>query len=206
MDPGLLLRLLHILSGFAYFAGALGRWVTFRQAGQAADVRRYGWWAVMAGAFGHTYGENHVMQMFVAGSKDANFEPQQRWDTSLTAPGAPGADQMRHLKSLIESRPMLQRVPDQSLIADNGERYDRVLASRGKSYAFAYTYTGRPFTMKLGAISGGQVKAQWYSPRDGKFVAAGTFANRGERRFDPPGETKPGNDWVLVLDDAGAGR
>jgi hypothetical protein len=39
MDPGLLLRLLHILSGFAYFAGALGRWVTFRQAGQAADVR-----------------------------------------------------------------------------------------------------------------------------------------------------------------------
>lgn len=170
---------------------------------QAADVRRYAWWGVMAGAFGHTYGENHVMQMFVAGSKDANFEPNQRWDTSLEAPGA---NQMRHARALIESRPMLERVPDQSLIADNGVRYDRVLASRGKSYAFAYTYTGRPFTMKLGAISGGQVKAQWYSPRDGSFTPAGTLANCGEQRFDPPGETGPGNDWVLVLDDASAGR
>ena len=173
---------------------------------QAADVRRYAWWGVMAGAFGHTYGENHVMQMFVAGSKDANFEPNQRWDTSLTAPGAPGADQMRHVRALIESRPMLERVPDQSLIADNGVRYDRVLASRGKSYAFAYTYTGRPFTLKLGAISGKQVKAQWYSPRDGKFTPVATFANRGVRRFDPPGEAGPGNDWVLVLDDADAAR
>ena len=170
---------------------------------QAADVRRYGWWAVMAGAFGHSYGENNVMQMFVTGSKDANFEPSMHWDKALEAPGA---NQMRHLKSLIESRPMLERVPDQGMIIDNGVRYDRVLASRGKGYAFAYTYTGRPFTMKLGAISGGQVKAQWYSPRDGQFTPAGTFANRGERRFDPPGEAKAGNDWVLVLDDAGNAR
>ncbi len=169
---------------------------------QAADVRRYAWWGVMAGAFGHTYGENHVMQMFVAGSKDANFEPNQRWDTSLAAPGAPGADQMHHLRTLIESRPMLERVPDQALIADNGVRYDRVLASRGKSYAFAYTYTGRPFTLKLGAIAGSRVKAQWYSPRDGKFTPAGEFANRGAQIFDPPGETAAGNDWVLVLDGA----
>jgi len=169
---------------------------------RAADVRRYAWWSVMAGAFGHTYGENHVMQMFVAGSKDANFEPNQRWDTSLAAPGAPGADQMHHLRTLIESRPMLERVPDQAMIADNGVRYDRVLASRGKSYAFAYTYTGRPFTLKLGAIAGSRVKAQWYSPRDGKFTPAGEFANRGAQIFDPPGEAAAGNDWVLVLDGA----
>jgi hypothetical protein len=97
---------------------------------------------------------------------------------------------------------MLERVPDQSLITDNGERYERVLASRGKAYAFAYTYTGRPFTMRLGAIAGKQVRAGWYSPRDGRTTPIGTFANTGTRRFDPPGETAPGNDWVLVLDDA----
>lgn len=170
---------------------------------QAADVRRYGWWAVMAGAFGHTYGENHVMQFFLTGADTANFEPNLHWDKALEAPGA---NQMRHLRTLIESRPMLERVPDPSLIADNGVRYDRVLASRGNSYAFAYTYTGRPFTVKLGRISGRQVRAAWYSPRDGEFTPAGTFPNRGERRFDPPGETAPGNDWVLVLDDAGAER
>jgi hypothetical protein len=166
---------------------------------QAADVRRYAWWAVMAGAFGHSYGENHVMQFFVQGSKDANFEPEKRWDAALQAPGA---TQMRHLRALVESRAMFERVPDQSLIVGNGTRYDRVAASRGRGYAFAYSYTGAPFTMKLGAIAGRQVTARWYSPRDGRFTPAGSFANKGERRFDPPGDTAPGNDWVLVLNGA----
>jgi hypothetical protein len=58
--------------------------------------------------------------------------------------------------------------------------------------------------MRLGAISGRQVKASWYSPRNGRLTPIGTFANSGERRFDPPGDTKPGHDWVLVLDDAAA--
>jgi hypothetical protein len=167
----------------------------------AADARRYAWWAVMAGALGHTYGENNVMQMFVTGHGDGAFEANQDWTTAIEAPGA---GQMRHLRALIEARPMLERVPDPSLIRDNGTRYDRVLASRGRAYAFAYTYTGRPFTMRLGAISGQRVKAAWYSPRDGRMVPAGSFANKGERRFDPPGETAAGNDWVLVLDDAAA--
>src|SRR3546814_7139653 len=158
----------------------------------------------MAGAFGHTDGENHVMQMYLPGADTANFEPILPWHQALTAPNAAGADQMRHLKALIESRPMLDRVPDPSLIVDNGPRYDRVLASRGKGYAFAYSYSGRPFTLRLGAISGRQVRAAWYSPRDGALTPIGTFANRGSRRFDPPGETAPGNDWTLVLDDAAA--
>lgn len=170
---------------------------------QAADARRYAWWAVMAGAFGHTYGENNVMQFFTPGAPTANFEADTNWDEALAAPGA---TQMRHLRDLIEARPMLERVPDQSLITDNGERYERVLASRGGDYALAYTYTGRPFTMRLGQIAGDRVIARWYSPRDGSSTAIGSFANAGERRFDPPGEQQPGNDWVLVLDDAGAER
>jgi hypothetical protein len=169
---------------------------------QAADVRRYAWWAVMAGAFGHTYGDNDIMQMFVPGHGNGAFEANQDWREAIEAPGA---NQMRYLRALIEARPMLERVPDAAMIRDNGLRYERVLASRGRSYAFAYTYTGRRFTMNLGLISGRRVKATWYSPRDGKVVAAGLFANRGERRFDPPGEAQAGNDWLLVLDDAKAG-
>jgi len=171
----------------------------------AADVRRYGWWAVMAGAFGHTYGENNVMQMYLPGADTANFEPTLPWYDALEAPGAAGAGQMHHLRALIEARPMLERVPDQSLIVDNGTRHDRILASRGTNYAFAYSYTGRPFTVRLGAIAGKRITATWYSPRDGSAVPAGSFDNRGSRRFDPPGDTAPGNDWTLVLDDAAAG-
>ncbi len=166
---------------------------------QAADARRYAWWAVMAGAFGHTYGENHIMQFFTPGADTANYDANTPWTQAMDSPGA---NQMQVLRRLIESRPMLERVPDQSLIADNGIRYDRVLASRGRSYAYAYTYTGRPFTMRLGKTSGVRVRAEWVSPRDGKITPAGIFANKGLHRFDPPGDTTPGNDWVLVLDAA----
>ncbi|MES2289234.1 MAG: glycoside hydrolase family 140 protein [Pseudomonadota bacterium] len=168
----------------------------------AADARRYAWWAVMAGAFGHTYGENSIMQFFLPGADTRNFEADIPWPDAMQAPRAPGADQMHYVRSLIEARPMLERVPDQDLIVDNGTRYDRVMASRGKAYAFAYSYTGAPFTMRLGKIAGKQLRASWYSPRDGKTTDAGRFANSGTRRFDPPGDTAPGNDWVLVLDDA----
>src|SRR3546814_13101191 len=94
---------------------------------------------------------------------------------------------------------MPDRVPDPSLIVDNGPRYDRVLASRGKGYAFAYSYTARPFTLRLGVVSGPKIRAAWYSPRDGAVTPIGTFDKRGARRFDPPGETATGNDWALVL-------
>src|SRR3546814_13567205 len=106
---------------------------------------------------------------------------------------------MRHLKRLMLSRPYFERVPDQSLILDNGVRYDRVLATRGRDYAMAYSYTGRPFRVRLGAIEGKRVRAAWYSPRTGETQAIGDFANRGERRLVPPGPPAPGHGRALLL-------
>ncbi|MCM8730530.1 glycoside hydrolase family 140 protein [Hephaestia sp. GCM10023244] len=165
----------------------------------AADARRYAWWGVFAGAMGHTYGENSVMQMFVPGRDKPSYGAALRWDEALDAPGA---TQMRHLKTLMLSRPYFERVPDQSLILDNGERYERVLATRGRDYMMAYSYTGRSFRVRLGAIEGQQLRAAWYSPQTGATQPIGTIANRGERRFVPPGTPAPGNDWVLLLDDS----
>ncbi len=166
---------------------------------QAADVRRYAWWSVLAGAFGHTYGENSVMQFFTRGGVANAYWPALSWQDSVNAPGA---QQMHHLKELMLSRPFLERVPDQSLILGNGTRYDRVAATRGASYAIAYSYTGKSFRVQMGKISGKQVRAEWFDPRTGQTQFIGTFANRGERLFTPPGTAAPGNDWALVLDDA----
>ena len=115
----------------------------------------------------------------------------------------PGAGQMHYLKSLMLSRPYFERRPDQSLVAgENGQKYDYVIATRGNGYAFFYTYTGREFDVAMGKISGGRARAWWYDPRNGDSRVIGIFENRGVRHFDPPGEQQPGNDWVLVLDDA----
>ena len=106
---------------------------------------------------------------------------------------------MVYLKQLILSRPYAERVPDDGLIAgQNGSRYERIVATRGIGYLMAYTYTGRPFEIRMGRISGKQVRASWYSPRDGKSVQIGTFPNEGVKSFTPPDKS----DWVLVIDNA----
>ncbi|WP_448537578.1 glycoside hydrolase family 140 protein [Sphingobium yanoikuyae] len=163
---------------------------------QAADVRRYAWWSVFAGAFGHSYGENSVMQFHVPGQKSA-YWAHIPWQDALHAAGA---EQMRHLKALMLSRPDEDRAPDQQLIVDNGERYERVAATRGAGYAMAYSYTGRPFRVRMGRIAGKRVRAAWFDPRTGTIQLIGHFANRGIRRFVPPGQPKAGNDWALLLD------
>jgi hypothetical protein len=164
----------------------------------AADARRYAYWSVFAGAAGHTYGNNAIMQFYRPGD-GPGYGAKEFWTVAIDDPGA---GQMGYLKNLMLSRPYFERKPDQSVIAGaNGTKYDYVIATRGASYLFAYSYSGKPFRIKLGAISGERVTANWFSPRDGSSQSIATFPNRGEREFTPPGDPQPGNDWVLVLDD-----
>lgn len=156
------------------------------------DVRRYAWWSVLAGGCGFTYGHNSVMQ-FYNGSGDGNFGVKQHWRDALQAPGAL---QMVHLKNLILSKPYYERIPDQSMIADQGERYDHIVASRGASYAFIYNYAGRSMQIHMGKIAGEEVKAVWFDPRNGQYIKPENIPNKGTITFNPP--TK--EDWVLVLE------
>jgi hypothetical protein len=69
------------------------------------------------------------------------------------------------------------------------------------TYAMVYAPVGRSFRVRMDAITGAQVRAWWYNPRNGQATEIGTFDNQGERDFTPP---DPGEmaDWVLVLDNA----
>jgi Protein of unknown function (DUF4038)/Putative collagen-binding domain of a collagenase len=164
----------------------------------AADVRRYGYWSVFAGAFGYTYGHNSVMQMYKFTDKEPAYGPKEQWITALNAQGA---TQMRYLKTLLLSRSYFDRVPDQTLIAGrDGEKYDRVLATKGEDFAMCYTYTGRNFKVQMGKIDGDHVKASWFDPRTGRTIPIGELENKGIHEFNPPGEAANGNDWVLILD------
>jgi hypothetical protein len=53
----------------------------------------------------------------------------------------------------------------------------------------------------MNKVSGNIVRARWYDPRTGTWVAIGEFANSGTREFKAP-STGEKNDWVLVLEDA----
>ncbi|SEJ30521.1 Putative collagen-binding domain of a collagenase [Dyadobacter koreensis] len=162
----------------------------------ADDVRRYAYWSVFAGGSGFTYGNSAVMQMLKPTDNKSSYGAKSYWYDEINAPGA---SQMIFLKNLMLSKSYFDRIPDQSLIADNGEKYNRIVATRGKDYVFAYTYNGRNFKVNLGTISGEKIKASWYNPRNGKNAEIGDFDNQGVKEFDPPGNLKNGNDWVLVL-------
>lgn len=165
---------------------------------KAEDVRRYAYWSVFAGGFGFTYGHSAVMQFYKPGDKNAAYGAKKYWNEAINDPGA---GQMQFLKKLMLSRPFLERVPDQSLIAgENGLKYERLIATRGNDYAMIYTYTGRNIPVQMGKIAGAKVKASWYKPADGTTIEIGEFENTGTHEFDPPGEPTNGNDWVLLLD------
>lgn len=164
------------------------------------DVRRYAYWSVLAGGAGFTYGHNAVMQFYHGGDTEPAYGPKKHWQQAVIDAGG---QQVQYLKELILSKPYFERVPDQSLIKDNGERYDRIIASRGKDYALLYTYTGRSFEVVMGKIKGTKVRANWFNPKDGTAQLIGIIDNAGIKHFDPPGEKQDGNDWVLILEASG---
>jgi hypothetical protein len=172
----------------------------------AADVRRPLYWDLFAGAMGHTYGHHSVWQMWTAAREPVN-NPLLPWTDAIDQPGAV---QMQHGRALLESRPFLTRVPDDTVIITGpvptsmpgaGRYHFSATRDQGGSYAMVYAPVGRPFTVRMNAVSGSRVTAWWFNPRDGRATRIGNFANAGERVFNPP---DPGEmlDWVLVLDDA----
>ncbi len=167
------------------------------------DVRRYAYWSVFAGACGHTYGNNAVMQFHRPGDTPA-YGSNAYWYDALDDAGA---GQMRHLKDLMLSRPYFDRVhaPD-AVVSGSGARYEHIVATRGRDYMFVYTYTGRPFSLRPGVIGGKRLRAAWFDPRHGTKRSIGLVANDAPQHFTPPGIAGPGNDWVLILDDESAGR
>ena len=172
----------------------------------AADVRRPFYWDMFTGACGHTYGHHSIWQMWKPGIKPLN-NPLLPWTEAMNQQGAV---QMQFGRRLIESRPILTRVPDDSVIVTDrvptsvpGAGRYRFVATRDSSgsYAMIYAPVGRSFKVQMDKITGAKVKAWWFNPRNGEAAPLGEFSNTGEREFISP-DRGEALDWVLVFDDA----
>lgn len=198
----------------------------------AADVRRYAYWSVFAGACGHTYGCNEIMQFYRPGISPAYFARTPWWE----ALDFPGFGQMQHLKNLMLTFPYEERVPDQSVVAASDrwqaesealpvvrvpqeqlpvagtivpadsawvvKKYNRLAATRGDDYLLVYNYTGRPMQIDLTKIAGKAKRTWWYCPVTGKYTYIGECKNRVVE-FVPP-ISGVGSDIVLVVVDTAA--
>ncbi|MEM8897332.1 MAG: glycoside hydrolase family 140 protein [Bacteroidota bacterium] len=163
-----------------------------------SDIRRIIYWNVFAGSFGHSYGCHAVWQMFTHDRDPINY-PLRPWKEALQLPLA---NQMKHLKHLMLSRPFLSRIPDQSMVIseqDDDETY--VIATRDEegSYAMVYFPTGKTIELDLTSLNGGMVSGWWYDTRTGVSFQAASYPTDERVDIMPPSQGK-GNDWVLVLD------
>ncbi|MCU0369393.1 MAG: hypothetical protein MUF39_11255, partial [Cyclobacteriaceae bacterium] len=78
---------------------------------------------------------------------------------------------------------------------------DRIQATRGNDYIFIYTSQGKSITVNTSKISGKEIIAYWYNPRNGESSEIGKFIKKPQQEFTAP-STGYGQDWVLVIDDA----
>lgn len=170
-----------------------------RPAWDAFGVRRRAYWSVFAGAVGHTYGADNV------------FYFENDWRDALHWPGAAS---MIHLRRLMESRPMLGRIPDPVLAAPAEPARcepgpvpcgvpDHVQATRDTAGRYAMIYIpggGRTVTVDTRRIKG-PLTGWWFDPTSGTAGAIGAVRRSAAQRFTTP----PGTDWVLVIDDASKG-
>lgn len=168
----------------------------------AYDVRVHGYWNFLAGACGYTYGNNAIWQMFNKGDSPA-IPALTDWRGALDRPGA---QDMTHLRALLESRPFELMVPDQAIIfGDNptGKMHMRAARAADGSYLMVYQAIGQPVTIHMNKISGQAVIAWWYNPRNGNAHRIDEYSNDGLQTFKPAAQGVK-NDWVLVLDSKSA--
>ena len=166
---------------------------------QDYDVRRYAYWSVFAGSFGHTYGHNSIMQFMRPGVL-GSFGAEKAWWDALNDPGY---QQMKYLKALMLRVPFTDGRNDQSVIVSpNGERYDRIIATRGNDYLMVYNYSGKPMQIDLTKISGRKKNVWVMNPADGSVVFLGEYDSKKSVEFTFDGAYLRQSDRVLIAVDA----
>jgi hypothetical protein len=162
------------------------------------DVRQAAWWSVMAGACGHTYGNNNVWQMWQPGRTAVLFAATP-WHEALDHPGA---TQMGVLRRFMESHAFHTLVPDQRIVANapaTGGAKIRAMRAEDGSRVIVYSPQGAAFTIDKAAIKAPRVKETWFDPRYGVAYEVHTTDNFAFQTYTPPASGR-GQDWVLVLE------
>jgi len=183
------------------------------------DVRQAAYWSLLAGACGHTYGNNNIWQMYKPATSGSVGDVSRGRDL-FGGPGSiiganlpwyealdhPGAFQMKYVRRLFEALPFTKLVPDQRIILNGpttgGARIRAARAGDG-SFALIYTPRGESFTLNKSVIKAERLRETWYDPRYGIAYQIKEQDAWGIQTYTPPTSGR-GNDWVLALTDAAA--
>lgn len=167
------------------------------------DVRKQTYRSVFAGACGVTYGHHSIWQFWSEREEKINHA-NRYWTEALDRPGA---FQVGYLRQLIESRPFVDRLPDQTIVVDGqGEKGQHIRAFKdGKgSYLMVYIPLGGTIAVNTLVLKADTLRGWWFNPATAETIDLGTLSRGGELQLTTPTQGL-NNDWVLVIDDVAAG-
>jgi hypothetical protein len=164
----------------------------------AFDSRRAGWWSMLSGACGHTYGNHNIWQMWQPGRKPISVA-RTPWYESIDYPGAFQAGYMRDFFEQIDWQKMQ---PDNSIVKSGPNTNGReILASAATDGTFiiAYTPHGMDFSLDLSKLKSEMVSVSWFNPRNNSYITLKDIDKGENVNFDPPADPARGNDWLLLV-------
>jgi hypothetical protein len=161
---------------------------------------------VLGGAhLGFVFG-NCVIWPFGGVYKWCKIQPGQTWQNRLNSTGSLGR---QYLGQLMRSREHWKMVPDINHTVTtagygSGDTITVTARTKDGQTIIAYIPNGNKATLTVAmskiASSNDVAKCWWFNPSSGAATLIGNYANTGTRKFTSPDS----NDWVLVIDDAGA--
>jgi hypothetical protein len=165
-----------------------------------ADVRRFAYESVFAGAAGHTYGANEVWMMWrpeyepIAPNVTPPFLGARR--TWLEALDYPGAEQMGELRRLMEREGFPALRPDPALARrEDGSPAPALRHDDGRRALVYFAAGTERLSVSASRVNRGWLRASWFNPRRGGSTPA-AWPTNSPALFRPP---DPRVDWVLRL-------
>ncbi|GAB2965574.1 DUF4038 domain-containing protein [Streptomyces heilongjiangensis] len=137
-------------------------------------VRKRAYWALLAGACGHTYGHASVWCMI--SERERNDFLKYSWYEALERPGA---SQMTILRNLVESADFERWLPAQEMLAHAGrcapacvDGHRQAARDRDGRFALVYLTDGGTERVDLSGLDR-ELFGIWFPPREGTLTGVG---------------------------------
>ncbi len=164
------------------------------------ESRRAGYWSMLSGACGHTYGHHTIWQMWEP-EKTPVSQARTPWSQALDFPGA---SQAGYMKSFFTELPWQELLPKQELLKagpNHGGSECLVAATKTNDLIVVYIPYGHTIRVNVKDFSARNALITWFNPRQGTYISSHPVMLDEEYEADPPGDPEEGNDWVMVMSD-----
>ena len=163
-------------------------------------VRKRAYWALLAGAFGHTYG--HAAVWCTATLKEQNPICRMTWDEAVHSEGS---GQMKILRDFMESftlhefTPCQERLLCQSGREDELDLHEQAAVNALRHQMLVYFAADTSERIDLREIFNGKVYGAWFNPADGDLRKIEEGLDIKEGILSIRNNSLDGKDRLLIL-------